>query len=205
MSFHKYYHALIKKFDNRYVSIHPKSDQAIAFPEGFGIYVIWLNNAYFMNMTFDGDGKLDYMMACYEPVAEGSLEGRAEHGLIYVGKAGTYCLSPRGNLGVFGNFNELSDIALPIRFANDPNDEADIRNNLRIAPRSKNKDEQFENRFSKKAYHNSFDQSTLIIDFFLFTGNLKNDFRYSPASLQTEILTRYAFSALTLPPGNLEF
>jgi hypothetical protein len=205
MSFEKYYDGLMKKFGENFISIKPKDGTPIEFPNGFGVVLIWLDNQDIMELNLQNPSSgFGMMFASYGSVKGGALFGRRTQGLLYVGRLGSYVNVEGEGLRRKGAFKDLSDFNEPLRFSDSVEDEETIKHQLRLGPKSVSKEEQHSSRFAKEAYAVSLDYSAIGLDFFMFTGVLKQDMKYTPALLEAEILTRYLFDAHKLPPVNTE-
>jgi hypothetical protein len=205
MSFEKYYDGLMKKFGERFVSIKPKDDEAIEFPDGFGVMIIWLDNQDIMQLDLKNPSSgFGMMFASYGAVHGDAPFGRRTQGLLYVGKLGSYISVDGEGLRRKGAFKDLSDFCEPLRFSDGVEDEESMKHRLRLGPKWSSKEEQYNKRFKKEAYGVSLDYSSIGLDFFQFTGNIKQDLKYTPALLEAEIVTRYLLDAHKLPPVNTE-
>jgi hypothetical protein len=120
-------------------------------------------------------------------------------GLTYVGLTGKRKRDKSGKLAKnSGSFKSRSTRWTPYRFCESKEDHEDFRFSFRYGP--KYGSEQARHKHDSDAYRNTIPYNQLLIVTLELTGNTK----YSPALLESLILTRYLAETGDLPPANNE-
>jgi hypothetical protein len=122
--------------------------------------------------------------------------------LIYVGLTGKYKRGECGKKAQLndGRFKKRSGRWTPYRFCESKKDHEDIRFSFRYGPKFNNVKEQGRHKYDNDAYRTTIPYNQLLIVTLDLTGNMK----YSPALLESLILTRYLAETGDLPPANNE-
>lgn len=121
--------------------------------------------------------------------------------LIYVGLTGKY---KRNKFGVIelnsGSFGKRSIRYTPYRFCNSPKDDDAYRYSFRYGPKYSKGKLQNNHKYDKNAYRHTILYSDLLI----VTFNVDTMKAYTPALLESLILTNYFIEEGKLPPANNE-
>ena len=121
--------------------------------------------------------------------------------LIYVGLTGKYKRTGQGKAQLNdGNFKKRSFRYTPYRFCESKKDREDLRFSFRYGPKYTTSREQEKHKYDVDAYHKKIPYNELVIVTLDLTGNTK----YSPALLESLILTRYLEETGDLPRANNE-
>jgi hypothetical protein len=122
--------------------------------------------------------------------------------LIYIGMTGKFIRS-KGNISANnGRFSSRKVRWTPYYFSEDSS--ATAFNEFRYGPKYSNSNTQRINKLEQGAYANSIAYDFLELNFFIFQPNPKDNFSYSPSSLESTLLTAYLLSNNDLPPANNE-
>ena len=120
-------------------------------------------------------------------------------GLIYVGLTGRYSRDENGDMAQPRNsFQNKATRWTPYRFCESPQDTSDHKFSFRFGPKYSKTADQNRHKYERDAYSQTIPYKELIV----LTFDLTNNKEYSPALLESEILTRYLFETGTLPPAN---
>ena len=121
--------------------------------------------------------------------------------LIYVGLTGKYKRNKSGKIVINnGSFDKRGMRWTPYRFCDSPKDKDNIRFTFRYGPKYSNVTLQGKHKYDEDSYKNTIPYSDLIVA----TFNVANSDKYSPAYLETLILTKYLKVDGDLPPANNE-
>jgi hypothetical protein len=120
--------------------------------------------------------------------------------LIYVGLTGKYTRDIDGKVKLNPQtFSKRKYRYTPYRFCESTKDQEDLRFTFRYGPNYKGKT-QGKNKYERDAYKNTIRYKDLII----ITLDLTKIKKYSPALLESMILTEYLAEKGDLPPANNE-
>ena len=119
--------------------------------------------------------------------------------LIYVGLTGKRKRDKNGALGDHSrSFKDRTARWTPYRFCESKKDHEDFRFSFRYG--TEYGSEQRQHKYQVDAYRNTIPYNQLVI----ITLDLTNNTKYSPALLESLILTRYLSETGDLPPANNE-
>lgn len=120
-------------------------------------------------------------------------------GLVYVGLTGKYTRDKNGIVSLTdGNFKKRSVRYTPYRFCESIKDPLDFRFSFRFSPKFTDGKRQGKAKYDRDAY----DHTIFYKDLVLLTFDLNKHPKYSPALLESLILTKYHSVASELPPAN---
>jgi len=119
--------------------------------------------------------------------------------LLYIGMCGTFNRDDAGAVSMNkSTFPDRKGRWTPYRFAESEKD-GDFRRHFRFGPKEKNTDKQRKIMHENDAYSTSIPYGGISIDFFVIDE--WND-RYTPALVESMLLTSYIKEFKTLPPAN---
>lgn len=169
----KHYKNLVETFGEMFTSISVNSRESIGWPEGFGVYVVWEKNR-------------DALM-----------------NLKYIGLTGKFNKDLNGELILNqGQFSKRAMRWTPYRFCESPKD-GEYQYSFRFNPKFSNVNDQYKVRHQSDAYSKTlFYKDGLLIDFFKFNESLDENYGYTPASLEAELLSKFLIETRNLPPAN---
>ena len=121
--------------------------------------------------------------------------------LIYVGLTGKYKRNKSGIIEINSrSFDKRGSRWTPYRFCDSPKDKDNFRFTFRYGPKYSNVTLQGKHKYDEDGYKYTIPYSDLTVA----TFNVANSDKYSPAYLETLILTRYLKVDGDLPPANNE-
>jgi hypothetical protein len=135
MNFNTFYTRLIHEFQsNGSVSVLQGGPRAFAWPDGYGVYVIWE-----------------------------TAEGKDDR-LLYVGKCGTYKRQPDGRVGLNGSTFKARTLRwTPYRFCESVQDR-EFRFQFRFGPKLSNVNGQAKIKYDSDAYRETIPYASLRVD-----------------------------------------
>lgn len=123
--------------------------------------------------------------------------------LIYVGLTGKFKKTVSNGYAInSGRFVNRKNRWTPYFFQESNAENTEFT--FRYGPKYSNSVIQRKMMFESDAYEKSINYSRLRVDFFLFSEDVQNNFGYTPALLEAQILTWYLIENKSLPPANFE-